>query len=632
MCGICGIVRFDARDVGAEQVRAMCGTLVERGPDDEGVWTGPGVGLGQRRLSVIDLRHSATAPLSNEDGTVWVSFNGEIYNFRELRERLEARGHVFRTGTDTEVLVHLYEEHGAGMLAHLRGMFAFALWDARERRLLAARDRLGKKPFVYARTGRALVFGSAIRAVTASGEVSAEPDFGALDAYLTYRYVPSPRTAFAGVHKLPPGHFLTCTAGGELRVERYWEPPAPEPSRAPREELEERILEELREAVRLRMVADVPLGAFLSGGIDSGTVVALMAEQSGRPVRTFSIGFESEGGLDPAMDDELPYARLVADRYGTEHHELRVKPEAAEVLPLLVRHYNEPFADSSALPTYYVSKLAREHVTVALSGDGGDESFAGYDHYAQVARWGAGDAVPRPVRRALAGTAAAVLDTLPYTNRSARLARAGRMVAGTLPERYALQHATLKPQEKRVLLTPRFRALAGAAPWADPLAAFPWRPGEDELAWMMRHDQSFYLPDCLNVKMDVASMASSLEVRAPFLDHRFMEMAAAIPSGFKRDAAGGKRILRAAARRLLPPEILSKRKTGFGAPVARWFRGELAPLLESSLLDDRAAKRGLLDPSAVRRIVDEHRAGRRDWSPRLWTLLVLELWFREFID
>ncbi|HEU0052181.1 MAG TPA: asparagine synthase (glutamine-hydrolyzing), partial [Longimicrobium sp.] len=309
MCGICGRVSFDGAPPERALLSRMCDTIAHRGPDDEGIYTAPGVGLGQRRLSIIDLRPSATAPLSNEDGTVWVVFNGEIYNFQELRARLRERGHVFRTDGDTEVLVHLWEEHGTGMLAHLRGMFAFALWDARRKMLFAARDRLGKKPFVYARTPSALVFGSAIRAVTADPSVSVEPDYGALDAFLTRQYVPSPRTAFAGIHKLPPAHFLTCTADGELTIERYWSPgPTPETasSAATREELEEEIVERLREAVRLRLISDVPLGAFLSGGIDSGTVVALMAEESAGPVKTFSIGFEEEGF------DELPYARMVA--------------------------------------------------------------------------------------------------------------------------------------------------------------------------------------------------------------------------------------------------------------------------------------------------------------------------------
>jgi asparagine synthase (glutamine-hydrolysing) len=626
MCGICGKLTFDGAPGEGDLVSRMCDRIVHRGPDDEGVWTAPGVALGQRRLSIIDLSHQATAPLANEDGTVWVVFNGEIYNFQELRADLEARGHTFRAHTDTEVLVHLYEEHGTGMLRFLRGMFAFALWDAKRRRLFAARDRLGKKPLFYAKTPKSLVFGSALSAVRADPSVSSDPDFGAIDAYLTYQYVPSPRTAFAAIAKLPPAHFLTCTADGELSVERYWSPGAAETWSASREELEEEIVRRLRESVRLRMISDVPLGAFLSGGIDSGTVVALMAQESARPVKTFSIGFE-----DDAFN-ELPYARAVAERYGTEHHELVVRPDAASVLPLLVRHYGEPFADSSALPSYYVARMTRPHVTVALSGDGGDESFAGYHVYGATLDWSRSDAVPRPVRRALAGTAAAVLDSLPYGNRTARLARAGRMVAGTLPERYRLQMTTLKPQEKRAILTPRFRALAEARPHPDPAAAFAWRPGEDELAWMMRHDQSFYLPDCLMVKMDVASMANSLEVRAPFLDHTFVEFAAGIPSAMKRDAGGGKRILKSAVRGLLPDAVMGKRKTGFGIPVGSWFRGELRDTLRGALLDDRAARRGLMEPAAVRRMVDEHQAGRRDWSNRLWALLFLELWFRECVD
>jgi asparagine synthase (glutamine-hydrolysing) len=369
-------------------------------------------------------------------------------------------------------------------------------------------------------------------------------------------------------------------------------------------------------------MSDVPLGAFLSGGIDSSAIVALMAQESPRPVNTFSIGFEDD------QFDERPYARLIAERYGTNHHEFVVRPNATEVLPLLVHHYNEPFADSSALPTYYVSKMTRQHVTVALSGDGGDENFAGYDTYRQVMAWSRFDSVPRPLRR-LGHLASAALDLLPYTNVSSRMSRGIEMAAADLPDRFRLQTTIFKPQEKRAGYTRRFRALVGKA--ATPLS-LPWAADMDRLDWMMRHDQSFYLPDCLMVKVDIAAMANSLEVRAPLLDHEFLEFTSTIPATMKRDASGGKRIFKLAMRNLLPAEILEKKKSGFGVPLARWFRAELAPLVRDALLSDRFARRELFEPKFVRRMVEEHARGERDWSTRLWALLFLELWFREWID
>jgi asparagine synthase (glutamine-hydrolysing) len=627
MCGIAGKVDFSGAEVERSLVARLCSTLVHRGPDAEGIYTAPYAGLGQRRLSIIDLSSRAVAPLGNEDGSVWVTFNGEIYNFQALRADLERRGHVFRTATDTEVIVHLYEEHGLECLGHLRGMFAFALWDARRRRLFAARDRLGKKPFCYARTPGGLTFGSEIKAVTADPAVSTAPNYRAIDEYLTHQYVPSPLTAFEGIWKLPPAHFLTCTGDGALAVERYWRPGGGEKTRADREEIAGELRRRLAEAVRMRLVADVPLGAFLSGGVDSSAVVALMAEASDRPVRTFSIGFEEDGY------NELPHARQVAERFGTEHHEFVVRPEAAEVLPLLVRHYNEPFGDSSALPTYHLARLTRRHVTVALSGDGGDESFAGYPNYAHVARWGRADLIPGPVRRTIGHGLAAALGRLPYHDTTARLGRALEMVGATVPGRFRLRSTILKPQEKAAAYTRRFRALVadGAGRNGAPVE-LAFAAGADPIDWMMCHDQHFYLPDCLMVKVDVASMASSLEVRCPLLDHPLVEFAATIPSGLKRDRSGGKAIFKEALRGLLPPAILTRRKMGFGVPLARWFRGELVDLLRGTLLDDRARRRDLFDPRFVRRLVEDHRAGRRDWSSRLWALLWLELWFREFID
>jgi asparagine synthase (glutamine-hydrolysing) len=573
MCGICGKVEFTGAPVARELIDRMCATLVHRGPDAQGIHVAQGAGLGQRRLSVIDLDARSVAPLANEDGTIWVTFNGEIYNFRELRGRLESRGHAFRTGTDTEVLVHLYEEHGTECLQHLRGMFAFALWDGPRQRLLLARDRLGKKPLYYARTPSALVFGSEVRAVLADPSIARRPDMAAIDAYLSYQYVPSPLTAFEGVSKLPPAHYAVCEAGGVLTVTRYWQPPSGPKSNQPAAALREELMWRLREAVRMRLVADVPVGAFLSGGVDSATIVALMTEESGQRVRTFSIGFED------AAFNELAYARMVAERYDSEHHEFMVRADAADVLPRLVHFYGEPFADSSALPTYYVSQMARSHVTVALSGDGGDETFAGYENYRAVAKWDRYDAVPYPIRKAVADGATAVLDRLPYTTGMSRAARGARMLAGPVPERFRLQTAIFKPEEKQAAYTREFRSLLETRRAPSPIVDLGWDDEMDAVDWMMRHDQHFYLPDCLMVKTDIASMAHGLEVRCPLLDHTLVEFAATIPSRLKHTPQEGKRIFKDTVRDLLPPAVLTKHKTGFGVPLARWLREDLSELV-----------------------------------------------------
>jgi asparagine synthase (glutamine-hydrolysing) len=626
MCGIAGKFDFSGEVVPRDLVHNMCNTIVERGPNAEGIHCGPYIGLGERRLSVIDLSEAANPPLCNEDGTVWIVFNGEIYNFQALRAKLEELGHVFRTLSDTEVIVHLYEQYGTDCLGHLRGMFAFALWDATNRLLFAARDRFGEKPLFYSKLSTAFVFGSAIRAITVDPDVEVSPHFAAIDCYLTRQYIPSPETAFAGIFKLPAGHYLVCRDNGSLETKRYWSPPAPVEVEASADELSEWLLRLLKECVHLRLISDVPLGVFLSGGIDSGSVTALLAEESNRPVKTFSIGFEE------SEFNELEFARCVAERYGTDHHEFIVQPPAEEVVRLLVHHYNEPFADSSAIPTYCVSKLARQEVTVALSGDGGDEAFGGYTHYQQTLRWAKLDFVPWPARRGLAELLERAIKKVPYSNLGARASRAFHMVGSQLPVRYATHVAILKEEEKRACYTPHFRSLLNGNGHATHAGDLPWGESMDSLGWMTRHDQSNYLPDCLMVKTDVASMANSLEVRCPFLDHYLFEFAASVPSSLKRDHSGGKVILKRAVASLLPAEILDKRKTGFSVPLAKWLRTNLLPLLTDTLLSDASAKRGLLSQVFLKRMVEEHISGKRDWSTRLWALLFLELWFREFVD
>jgi asparagine synthase (glutamine-hydrolysing) len=626
MCGIAGKFDFSGKIVPQSLVRAMCNTIVDRGPDAEGIYVGPYIGLGERRLSVVDLSATANPPLSNEDGTIWVVFNGEIYNFQALRLKLKDLGHAFRTNSDTEVIVHLYEQYGTDCVRHMRGMFAFALWDASKRVLFAARDRFGEKPFYYAKFPTAFIFGSAIRAVTADPSVSISPDFPAIDSYLTRQYVPSPVTAFSGIFKLPAGHHLVCRADGALEINRYWRSPVAEKFAASGEEIESELLRKLKECIHIRLISDVPLGVFLSGGVDSGVVAALTAMESTNPIKTFSIGFEESDF------NELPFARLVAERFGTEHHELIVQPAIREIVPLLVKHYNEPFADSSAIPTYCVSKLARRDVTVALGGDGGDEAFGGYDHYCQTLRWADADFVPWPARKFLARVMEGALESLPCSNFMARASRACHMIGSWLPERYATQIAIVKNEEKRAGYTRYFRSLLNGNGHAIQVDDPAWNESMDSLEWMSRHDQSNYLPDCLMVKVDIASMANSLEVRSPLLDHELFEFAAKIPSFLKRDRTGGKVILKRAARNLLPAEVLGKRKTGFGVPLSKWLRTELSDMLKGTLLDDTSMKRSLLKPTFMKKIVEEHISGKRDWSTRLWAFLFLELWFREFVD
>lgn len=626
MCGIAGKRTFDGVVGDRALIHAMCETILFRGPDAEGIHVGPNIGLGQRRLAVIDIDHRSDPPLSNEDASIWIVFNGEIYNYRQLTSELLAKGHTFRTHTDTEVIVHLYEEYGFKCLEKLEGMFAFAIWDGPQNIFFAARDRFGKKPFYYHHSCNALVFGSAIRAVMKDPAISTEPNYLAIDAYLTRQYVPSPETAFTGVKKLPAAHYLVLDRQGELGIQRYWSPPAAIPGPADYQETKLELRRKLTDSVRARMVADVPLGALLSGGIDSGLVVALMAEISERPVKTFSIGFEEDS------HNELPYARQVAVRFSTDHTEYVVKPNVQDLLPQLVREYNEPFADSSAIPSFYVSQIARRHVTVALTGDGGDESFAGYEHYRLAEQWGRLDVIPIAIRQALLLPVIKGAATAPYSSVGSKLSRGLRLLAADWPARYLENTAFFKAEEKRACYSPKFRSLIGKSSDVFKIDSPTYSDSSNPIDWMMQLDQNHYLPDCLLVKADVASMANSLELRSPFLDYRLVEFAATIPLAFKRDGSNGKRILRDLATDLLPADIATKKKTGFGIPLAHWLRTDLFPLMRDTLLDSTAQRRGLFEQQFITRMIQEHRDNKRDWSSRLWALIWLELWFREFVD
>jgi len=626
MCGIAGQIRFDGRSVEREVLERMCAAIEHRGPDSRGVHLENGVGLGIQRLRIIDL-HTGDQPIYNEDRSVVTVLNGEIYNYRELRERLERSGHEFATQTDTEVIVHLYEEEGPDLVRSLHGMFAFALWDERRRRLVLARDRVGKKPLFYAERNGVLSFGSELNAVMQDPELSREVDHGALDSYLAFRWVPTPQSAFRAVRKLPPASTLVME-DGRSTIAPYWSLDyGPKLEVGDLAEFHERVRSEIRAATARRLVADVPLGAFLSGGVDSSAVVAAMAESTAQPVKTFSIGFTSDGY------NELPLARLVAERFGTEHHEFVVEPKAMEILPKIVRHHGEPFADSSSIPSFYVAQIARRHVTVALNGDGGDETFGGYTRYVSNMALRRTESIPRPLRRALPSLARALPRSGRVDSWPSRLRRVAFTLALDPSARYTAYMTRLNGMDRDELYTPEYRELVGASRVPDVMGV-PWRQssGRSAIDVMLDVDVSTYLTDDLLVKMDIASMASSLEARSPLLDHRFMEFAASVPSHLKVRGTEKKVGLRGAMRGWVPDEVLDAPKRGFRAPIADWFREELRDYAYEVLLDPATTGRGHFRADYVRRLLDRHTAGIEDHSQGIWTLLNYELWHREFVD
>jgi asparagine synthase (glutamine-hydrolysing) len=597
----------------------MCDAIRHRGPDDEGTYVGQGIALGMRRLSIIDLA-TGHQPIPNEDRTIWVVFNGELYNFRELREELEASGHRFATATDTEAIVHAYEEWGTDAIARFRGMFAIAIWDERARRLVLARDRIGIKPLYYAEAGGRLYFASEIKSLLCAPAIPRGLDFAALDHYLSFLYTPRDGSIFAAVRKLPPGHVLTWSEG-TARVLPFWTFPDHESFDGTEADAVAALGATLRDAVRSHLVSDVPVGAFLSGGVDSSLVVGLMAEASDRPVSTFSIGFD-----EPAFD-ELDHARCVARHFGTDHHEHVVKPDAYGILEQLISHFDEPFADASAIPTWYVSQMAREHVTVVLSGDGGDELFGGYDRYVPHPRVAAFDRLGTPSLRFMAGAVAA---RMPHGLRGKNFLR---HVSRDPQGRYLDSIRQFAADEKPSLLSGEVLEEIGARNAEAELAGrfmggsrLPWA------AQMMRFDAVTYLPDDVLTKVDRMSMAHSIESRVPLLDNEVIEFASALPSVLKIKDGRRKHILKEAARSVLPREILDRPKQGFAVPLATWFQGGLRDVFSDTLLSRPAISRGYFQPRFVERLVREHLSGRRDHSLRLWQLVVFERWHRQYVD
>jgi asparagine synthase (glutamine-hydrolysing) len=624
MCGIAGFVQSAAAasPLAADESRAlahrMCDVIRHRGPDDEGVWIDDGVALAMRRLSIIDLS-TGHQPIHNEDRTIWIVFNGEIYNFPELRRELETFGHRFYTSTDTEAIVHAYEQWGTSAIGRLRGMFGLAIWDARSKSLLVARDRAGIKPMYYAEAGGRLYFGSELKSILEAPDVPRDLDLDALDHYLSFLYTPRDGSIFAHVRKLPPGHLMTWRDGATT-VERYWQVSADETFRGSEADAIVQLRGVLTDAVRCHLLSDVPLGAFLSGGIDSSLVVGLMSEISGARVKTFSIGFD-----EPAFD-ELEHARRVARHFGTDHHEFVVKPDAISILDRLVWHFDEPFADSSAIPTWYVSEMARRHVTVVLSGDGGDELFGGYDRYVPHPRVVAFDRYsPRALRRVAAIAAAG----LPHGTRGKNFLRhVGRDEQG----RYLDAIRFFGADEKPALLTADVRRkLRGPDPETrlaghfERFARLPW-PSQ-----MMRFDAETYLPEDVLTKVDRMSMAHSIESRVPLLDNEVIDFAATLPASVKIRNGRRKHVLKEVAAALLPPAILDRRKQGFGVPLGTWFRGNLRELFADTLLSPSSLQRGYFTPAFVRHIVEDHLAGRRDHTLRLWQLVVFERWHQHYL-
>lgn len=623
MCGIAGVVSATREsDITEALVRHMCNQIVYRGPDDEGLHVADGAGLGMRRLSIIDLS-GGHQPVFNEDRSAWIVYNGEVYNFPELRPELEKRGHRFYTKTDTEVIIHLYEEMGADCVQKLRGMFALAIYDRTKRKLILARDRLGKKPLHYALLKDKLYFGSEIKSILAVAPELAEVNAQGLLEYLYYGYVPDPITAFTGIQKLPPGHLLEFE-NGKIQIRQYWELPqynthTPKSEEECLEELEHRLLE----ATRIRLISDVPLGAFLSGGTDSSTVVAMMARASSGPVKTFSIGF--------AKDDfnEAEYARMVAKKFGTDHHEMILEPNVVETVEHLANSLEEPFGDSSILPTYYVSQMARKHVTVALSGDGGDEIFAGYDRYRIHSNRRFFEHAPLWARKF-------------YRDRVFPLMPNGMRGRGfsynvTLPwqERYVDELSFVPAFERDApLLSDDFRQILRRSddPQNALLRYFKNAPASDPVSELLYVDTKTYLPADILTKVDRMSMLNSLEVRVPMLDHQFVEYVTALPPEWKLRGRTQKYILRRLAERVgVPREALNRTKQGFTLPLVHWMRNELKDVL-MILLEPRTLQRGYFEADGIRKLMDDHLYKGRMQTGRIWRLLMFELWHRSFLE
>ncbi|MFA5388570.1 MAG: asparagine synthase (glutamine-hydrolyzing) [Candidatus Omnitrophota bacterium] len=643
MCGICGKISLNSV-VSENLIRKMCEVLVHRGPDSEGVEvldsaasrsrsnsigssSSVSVGLGHRRLAIIDLSPAGHQPMSNEDGAIWIVLNGEIYNFLELKKALEKKGHRFKSHTDTEMVLHLYEDKGVECLKDMRGPFAFAIWDSHKDRLFIARDRIGKKPLFYTYKNQTLTFASEIKSILQDPETSVEVNRPTITDYLSYGYVPTPETAFKNIMKLPPAHFMIYEKGN-IKLEKYWELDFSRKIRMSEEDYCDRTMELLEECTKIRLISDVPLGAFLSGGIDSSVVVYMMSKLNSKPVKTFSIGFNEE------KYSELKYARIISDRFKTEHREYIVKPNAIELLPKLVWHYNEPYADSSALPSYYVAQMTRQEVTVALNGDGGDECFGGYERFMAAKYAELLNRIPVPFKESIIKLIIRKIpESLGVKDSRARTRRFLMELSEPYKKRHYNWMAIFNNHEKDSLFTDEFNKEISARHSFDYLnTAFNECGSPDVVDKVMYADIKTNLLDDLLVKMDIATMANSLEGRSPFLDHKMMEFCAAMPSNMKIKGMKLKYILKKSLHGKLPEEILGRGKMGFGIPVDKWFRVELKNYAYEVLMSEKSLKRSYFKKESVKRLLDEHVAARANNGARIWSLLFLELWHREFID
>ena len=644
MCGICGKISCGSDPIKESLITNMCSSLAYRGPDDRGTYTntaalGNGgqvhLGLGHQRLSIIDLSAAGHQPMSNEDGTLWVTFNGEIYNFKEIRAALKKNGHVFRSDTDTEVIIHLYEEEGLGAINKFTGMFSFAIWDNGLNRLWVGRDRLGIKPLVYFWDGNHFIFASEIKALLADPNIPKEIDYEALFLYLTFNYIPAPYTIFKGIKKLEPGHYLVIE-NATLRIAKYWDAPRendPEIKNLSFKDQEklykENLYELLDQSVQARMIADVPLGAFLSGGIDSSIIVALMSRHADRPVKTFSIGYK-----DDKVYDETGYAREVANLYHTDHHEFKLSyKDMLEALPNIISSFDEPFADSSAIPTYIVSQETSKHVTVALSGDGGDELFAGYRSYLAEYWFANYMMVPGLFREGLLGK---IINALPDSRDTKSLEYIRRLkkfikgTKGSFPERVlSLKEVFPKDVRQKILLkAPNDKSLNDPAlKWVERLLNYYQG---DRLNSILYSDLKDSLPGDMLTKVDWMSMKNSLEVRVPFLDHRVVEMAFQMPGSLKIKNGKTKYILKETFKDLLPPSIYRRPKAGFEVPISRWLKNELKFLLDQYLAENRIQNQGIFDSKIIKQLVGQHLSGKTDTSWMLWNLIVFQSWYANY--
>jgi len=614
MCGIAGKLAFHPTEWPEEtQLQAMSEAIIHRGPDSAGVFVDGPCGLAHRRLAIIDLSERGHQPMSIMDGRYTISFNGEIYNYQTLRDELTDQGITFNSDSDTEVLLHLFAREGADCLQRLRGMFAFAIWDKKKQELFLARDRVGQKPLKYFIDDTRIVFASELKAILETGTPKMI-DWDAVRDYLKLGYVPAPMTGFKGIAKLPPAHYATVSADGTMVTERYWELDYETKSTQSTRAWRQQVTQTLTESVRLRMISDVPVGAHLSGGIDSGVVTALMAHQSSEPVRTFSIGFEGD------KDSELPRAQQIADRYGTQHHEFVVSPSNTNILSQVAAHYEEPFADSSALPTWLLSELTREHVTVALNGDGGDENFAGYNRYHLMGVYESLRKID-PIMKLLRKPGVDLGQTLYRMSRVGSFRKIQKLLKWYSQhpyETYQLQFGYFDDASVDQLL--------GASTSSSPLEdLFNQTPSLQSIDQLLAVDIASYLPDDLLVKVDMASMAHALEVRSPFLDHKLLELTASMPTKLKRKGNNGKILLKHIAKDLLPNNIIKQKKRGFGIPREQWLRGSLQTYVEEQLFDETFLDHGF-NRTHIQRLIEEHTTGRTDHSLRLWALIMLKHW------